>query len=282
MTLLVRDEEDIIQQNLDFHLAQGVDFFIITNNRSVDSTPELLSRYERRGVARILYEESDDYRQAEWVTRMARMAVDDYGADWVINNDADEFWHGSQGSLVSVLREMPMEFGALAINRDQFSPPSSLLKDLPWWQSMIYRETNPRNALGKPLPPKVCHRAHPAIEVGPGSHTIAVANGGRSITPLKTDAIKIAHFPIRSFARLEEFLRRLEHLFESRKPGPGVTPGQTQHRLFQLMKEGRLESYYQQLIPELTPDGRSCLSPMHVKDTRVRDMIDEASGDTPT
>ena len=28
MTLLVRDEQDIIRENINFHLAQGVDFII--------------------------------------------------------------------------------------------------------------------------------------------------------------------------------------------------------------------------------------------------------------
>jgi hypothetical protein len=31
MTLLVRDEEDILRENIDFHLKQGVDHFIISN-----------------------------------------------------------------------------------------------------------------------------------------------------------------------------------------------------------------------------------------------------------
>jgi len=38
MTLLVRDEEDIIQENIEYHLARGIDFIIATDNLSVDST----------------------------------------------------------------------------------------------------------------------------------------------------------------------------------------------------------------------------------------------------
>jgi hypothetical protein len=34
MTLLVRDEQDIIADNLDFHLAQGVDVVLVTDNFS--------------------------------------------------------------------------------------------------------------------------------------------------------------------------------------------------------------------------------------------------------
>ena len=37
MTLLVRDEEDIVRENLDFHLAQGVDEVIVTDNGSEDA-----------------------------------------------------------------------------------------------------------------------------------------------------------------------------------------------------------------------------------------------------
>ena len=48
MTLLVRDEEDVLAANLDFHFAQGVDFVIATDNLSVDRTPQILRDYERR------------------------------------------------------------------------------------------------------------------------------------------------------------------------------------------------------------------------------------------
>lgn len=50
MTLLARDEADIVAANLDYHLAQGVDFVIATNHSSRDATAELLRGYERRGV----------------------------------------------------------------------------------------------------------------------------------------------------------------------------------------------------------------------------------------
>ena len=35
MTLVVRDEVDIIRQNIDFHLARGVDYLIAVDNGSV-------------------------------------------------------------------------------------------------------------------------------------------------------------------------------------------------------------------------------------------------------
>src|SRR5471030_48631 len=94
MTLLVRDEEDILAANFDFHLAQGVDFFIVTDNLSVDGTRDIIESYVRRGVAIYSHEPSDDFSQFRWVTKMARMAAAQYGADWVINSDADEFWGG--------------------------------------------------------------------------------------------------------------------------------------------------------------------------------------------
>ena len=74
---------------------------------------EILERYERAGRLRLLREPGDDMRQDEWVTRMARLAATEHGADWVINSDADEFWWPRGGSLKDVLATVPARFGVV-------------------------------------------------------------------------------------------------------------------------------------------------------------------------
>lgn len=49
MTLLVKNEEDILEENLCFHKAMGVDGFIITDNNSTDSTPDIIRKYKQKG-----------------------------------------------------------------------------------------------------------------------------------------------------------------------------------------------------------------------------------------
>ena len=75
LTLLCRDEADILESMLRFHLAQGVDRIIATDNGSVDGSLEILQRFERRGQLTLLQEAEQTHDQAIWVTRMARMAA---------------------------------------------------------------------------------------------------------------------------------------------------------------------------------------------------------------
>src|SRR5919106_5144173 len=107
MTLLARDEADIVDAQIAFHLGAGVDFVVATDNRSEDATTEILERYEREGHLHLIREPGDDLRQSEWVTRMARIAATQFGADWILNTDADEFWWPRNGSFRELFATVP-------------------------------------------------------------------------------------------------------------------------------------------------------------------------------
>ena len=64
MALKVRDEGDILEANLRFHHALGVDHFVVTDNGSTDETTEILGRYEKAGLVTVINEPGTDYRAA--------------------------------------------------------------------------------------------------------------------------------------------------------------------------------------------------------------------------
>ncbi len=176
MTLKVRDEEDVIEDNLRFHRAMGVDFFVVMDNGSVDGTPEILARYADAGLAHVLRDETGDLRGlgAKWYTRMGRMAATEFEADWVIHNDADEFWWPISGTLKEALAEIPESFGAVVAPRAEFvgrpDGPGSFAERL------VFRERR------STLQPKVAHRADPDVVVlHRGAHDIAAAANGEPV-----------------------------------------------------------------------------------------------------
>jgi Glycosyl transferase family 2 len=195
MTLLVRDEEDIIASNIDFHLNKGVDFIIAMDNLSIDGTADILRLYERKGMLHYLKQPDDTYAQDIWVTQMARLASAQFAADWIINNDADEFWWPQQGDLKSILASVDPCCPAVAVERTNFIPRP--IPDSEFFANYLtIRERNSRNADGAPLPEKVCHRALPDIEVEHGNH--GATRKGRAL-PTTPAPITILHFPMRTY-----------------------------------------------------------------------------------
>ena len=150
LTLLCRDEADILDSMLRFHLAQGVDRIIATDNGSVDGSLEILQRYEKRGQLTLLQEPKHTHDQAVWVTRMARMAAE-MGADWVINSDADEFWWPQQGNLHSALAKLPKSVEGVLVDRTNFLPPPRDVEDnRPFYQRQTLRERIPQQPWRSP------------------------------------------------------------------------------------------------------------------------------------
>ncbi len=240
MTLLVRDEEDVIDANLRYHVSQGVDFLIATDNASRDRTRDILLRYARGGCLELIDEPADDYSQDRWVTRMARLACIQYGADWVINNDADEFWWPREGTLRTVLSTVTREVGALRVGRTNFRPMIDQRE--PFYEQMTLRERVSLNPLGDPPSPKTCHRAAADIEVGQGNHRVSGSIGGT----IDTDGIEILHFPLRTYPQFENKIRVGGAAYERNQRLPREVGG-ARRALYQEYRAGRLPEHYERL-----------------------------------
>jgi hypothetical protein len=264
MTLLVRDEADIVDAQLAFHLAAGVDFVVATDHRSQDGTTEILRRYEREGVLRLLRVEDAAYKQAEWVTRMARLAATEHGADWVIHADADEFFWPRGGDLKEVLAAIPPRYGIVRAYCRNFLPRPG---EGPFYERMVVRLTphapitDPR-ILYRPNE-KVVHRGDPTIRIGQGNHRVM----GSGLQLLHGwYPLEVLHFPIRS---LEQCERKNLTIYESlgeRRRGDHIDA-------VNALRSGRLEEYYQSLVVDDEELERGLAEGTLAIDTRLRDAL---------
>ena len=200
LTLLVRDEADIIEANVAFHLNAGVDFVIATDHRSEDGSREILERFEREGVMRLIREDGPGFDSQLLRTRMARMAAAEYGAHWVIGADPDEFFWPRGGSLPEVLAAVPPRFGVVRapwrffVARTDgaafFAERMTARLSPGAWLS------HPRSAFKPDV--KIAHRGTATIVVQGGNHRVLSAG----LEPAPWHPIETLHFPIRSVAQL--------------------------------------------------------------------------------
>jgi hypothetical protein len=262
MTLAVRDEADILEANLAYHLNQGVDFVVATDNGSRDGSAEILDRYAHAGYAHVIREEADEFTssQSRWVTRMARLAATDFGADWVINNDADEFWWPLEGTLAGTFAAVPDGFDLIFAPRPEFvARPDG---DGPFYERLVVRETHSRVA------GKVAHRGAPDAVVPTGSHRVAresqlaaaergqlippkaVTRGageasldvaGEGMVPAPYWPIRILHFPLRGY---DHYLHRVEIVLDH----SGGPLGARRRELRRAREEGRLAELYGAMV----------------------------------
>jgi hypothetical protein len=294
MALKVRDEEDVLEHNLRFHRAQGVDFFIVTDNASVDGTPAILKRWADAGLAQVISEPGDDMaiRGHEWVTRMAREAVTEHGADWVLHADADEFWWPLEGSIRDALESIPARYGVVVGPRAEFlAPPDG---DAPFYERQTIRETR------STLRPKVAHRGYPDVLVlHRGQHEVAIGADledawqrvrppGRAVTRTVREEggetaeerlawapvfpLHILHFPLRS---LNQYRRRIELLLADSSMG---TPGMRE-RLSIALEEDRVADLYDELVEDEGSIESGLASGRLVRDERLAGFMTQLPAD---
>jgi hypothetical protein len=266
MTLLVRDEADIVDAQIAYHLHAGVDFVVATDNRSEDATLEILERYARDGVLYLIREPGDDLRQSEWVTRMARLATTDFGADWILNADADEFWHARGASLKELLCAVPTRFGAVRGAWRNFVPRPD--DERLFAERMTARLCTPKfhpHPLSTHF--KSAHRAHADVRVGRGNHE-ALAD---DLVALRGwYPIEILHFPVRSF---DQCRRKYVTQFAAleRNASKGI-PGHMA-QAYEAYRAGRLDAFYAPLVVDDAALDAGLAAGTYAVDTRLRDAL---------
>lgn len=269
MTLLARDEADVIEAWLAYHLNAGVDFVVATDNRSVDGTTDVLERYERDGHLHLIREQGEDLRQNEWVTRMARLAATDFDADWVINSDADEFWWPRGPSLRDVLAAIPPRYGTVSAFLRVFVPRSDAPESVFERMTVRFSALAPINdpaSLYKPIR-KVVHRAHPEIQVTRGNHALVDS----PFAPLRGwFPIEVFHFPLRSLAQCEHKAELQGTAFEKHIARP---PTGYHARMFEALRSGTLGDHYLSLVIDDVELERGVAEGRLVVDTRLRDAL---------
>jgi hypothetical protein len=269
LTVLARDEADVIDAQIAFHLNAGVDFVIATDNGSRDGTTEILESYAAAGCLRLIHEPAEGLRQGEWVTRMARLAASEHGADWVILSDADEFWWPRGGSLKEVLDAVPERYGIVQAFWRSFVPRPD--DDAFFAERMTARLSqhapiNDPTSVYRPVV-KVAHRADPDVVVGRGNHALV---DSRFVPLTSWHPLEVLHFPLRSRA---QWMRKVE--LQGEAFTKHIERAGTGYHLkgYDALRSGRIDEQHSSLVVDEDALARGLDDGTLVRDTRLRDAL---------
>lgn len=276
MTLLVRDEEDIIEDNIWYHYYQGVNSFIVMDNRSIDATPNILSRLSDLLPIEYIRQEEDDYNQSAWVTMMARRAASQYNADWVINSDADEFWHSSDSTLREAIHRLPANVGSVSVARINavpvFTGADPLTSSAHPRFSRVF-DRNSTNNLGRPLPTKILHRASDHVVVAQGNHSVTGVDG----LLIKCPELTIFHYPYRRYRQYYQKIKSGGQAYERNTNLP-TKVGSTWRIAYTDLKEGRLPRFWDEISYESARAEVQTLQRTLRRETCIEEAIILADG----
>lgn len=267
MTLLVKNEEDVLEAHLRFHKAMGVDSFIVTDNNSTDSTIDIIKKYQSLGwIKEVIYESATNYEQKQWVDRMVWIAKVRYHADWVINADADELWYSPTGNLKNELEAT--RANVLHCKTHSVYPE----EDKPFWQWTNVVDYVPDfEKYGLSLYSiferqcgKVAHRTDGYLQISMGNHKVAMFPRFR-----EEGSIHVYHYNIRG---KRHFLAKMINGGKQLEQQSSKHVGRHWRYFYRLHKEGKLEAEYDKVI------GMHCFDRLFAegyigKDTTITDFF---------
>ncbi len=245
VTLMVRDEIDIVESMLRHHAEQGVDAFIITDNGSVDGTWDVLREFARHHKVDLRQDPVHRKQQSSVVTAMARDAYTQFGADWVINADADEFWKpvDPSRSLADVISQYPANIKSFPVNVVNLTGEPA--REGTSYERLAYRDLRTAEQLAtvglRAQPTHNClHVGDADVEVVQGNHWTSIPWSDRPEPALDIEAL---HLPWRSWRQYES---KIINMGKSYTENPIAKPSPNHHgmRDYQRLLDGSLEAHY--------------------------------------
>jgi hypothetical protein len=265
MTLRARDEADVVDAQIAFHLNAGVDFVVATEHRSSDGTREILESYATEGVLHLIRADGERMDEGDWATRMSRVAASEFGADWIIPSDADEFWWPRGGSLQEVLASVPSRYGIVRALLRQFVPrpdDGEFFADRMTARVSGSAPINDPNSLFRPNLKSV-HRGDPGATLSAGAHTLLDSK----LVPLRGwYPIEFLHFPIRSFEQCD---RKYENL----RASLGASRNAYYEEVHRAREAERFPEFYESIVIDDAALERGLQDGSLVMDTRLRDAL---------
>lgn len=251
MTILVKDEADIIKEHILFHKAMGVDGIIVTDNNSTDGTLEILEEMKKQGhILELIKESSNLHDQCRFVDRMIKLAKKKYKADWIINSDADEFWYSRSLDLKkdimecsdktsNVLYTCLIDFAPFENSEDFLASPYFIKKELKKFEA---------ESIGLPhcyynnqfhiL--KVIHKSNGYKKISDGNHYVKMLKNREHYCP----AITIYHYFVRNYNHFERKTIKGGIALENH---PDKKIGDHWRLWYEKYKQGKLKEEYDRL-----------------------------------
>lgn len=268
MTVMVRDEADIIGPMIEHHLAQGIDRIIVTDNGSRDGTTEILESFG--SAIDLRHDPVHRKQQFSVVTSMARDAYARYGADWVVNADADEFWFPRDpgATLADTFARLDPAIVSFTVPViDMTGDPAASGTGL---QRLTLRDLRPTARLRQiglraHSTPDAVHIGSADVEVAQGNHFVNLENGAPVPEELQ---LEVLHFPWRSWT---QFATKVENAGRAYESNPDLQPSPNHHgmREYGRLKDGSLLAYYVIRHPDADETERGLASGELERDERV-------------
>jgi ribosome biogenesis protein Nip4 len=250
MTLVIRNEETMLEKNIRFHHAMGVDGFIVTNHNSTDKTAEILEKLKNEGlVLEILYKDIPNYQQALWVNQMIKLAKHKYHANWVINADADEFYYSKDLDLkTSIYKYSKNGINALFVDSNMSFPQNieNIFENKYWctksfqeFEKETFKITDDKkfaNFIYKPICPKIIHATKRFISISMGNHKVKMWN----LKQVPCSEIILYHYNIGTYKNFEAKVLRWLDSAKTMKSGNG----EHVKEMVELYKAGRLKERF--------------------------------------